>query len=74
MQSSVTVMETAGEGGAWGMAVLAAYIQSSQADDLATYLKETVFQTTQSVTVDVDPIATQAYDQYIDAFVEALTL
>lgn len=74
MQSSVTVMETAGEGGAWGMAVLAAYIQSSQADDLATYLKETVFQTTQSVTVDVDPSATQAYDQYIDAFVEALPL
>lgn len=74
MQSSVTVMETAGEGGAWGMAVLAAYIQSDGGRDLANYLSQDVFQQTTSVTVDVDPAASAAYSNYIEAFEKALPL
>ena len=40
----VSVMETAGEGGAWGIALLAAYVQQKQADEsLDAYLEEKVF-------------------------------
>ena len=74
MQSSVTVMETAGEGGAWGMAVLAAYIQADGGHDLANYLSQEVFQQATSVTVDVDPAASAAYSNYIEAFEKALPL
>ncbi|MGO4940769.1 xylulokinase [Fundicoccus sp. Sow4_D5] len=74
MQSSVTVMETAGEGGAWGMAVLAAYLHANGKLDLAAYLNQEVFQTAQSVTVAVDIADTKAYVDYIDAFEKALPL
>jgi sugar (pentulose or hexulose) kinase len=40
----VTVMSTAGEGGPWGMAILAAYMQNKQpGETLAAYLKNKVF-------------------------------
>lgn len=74
MQSSVTVMETAGEGGAWGMAVLAAYIQSDSKLDLATYLNEKVFQSAKSVTVEVGTEESAAYGNYMTAFENALPL
>jgi sugar (pentulose or hexulose) kinase len=54
----VTVMATAGEGGPWGMAVLAAYMQNKQNDTLADYLSLRVFPHTTSVTVE--PVAADA--------------
>ena len=44
MDAPVSVMETAGEGGAWGIAVLAAYMRNKKdGEDLAHYLNESVF-------------------------------
>ena len=74
MQSSVTVMETAGEGGAWGMAVLAAYIQTHATQPLAEYLANEVFKAAESVTVEVDAEDSAAYQQYIEGFEKALPL
>ncbi|WP_083403913.1 xylulokinase [Curtobacterium sp. MCBA15_001] len=39
----VALEETAGEGGAWGIAVLAAYLAHADTTDLATFLGEQVF-------------------------------
>ena len=39
----VTVGQTAGEGGAWGIAVLAAYLEAAADQDLSTYLARRVF-------------------------------
>ena len=39
----VSVMETAGEGGAWGIALLAAYMLHGQGQTLAQYLDQHVF-------------------------------
>lgn len=55
MNAPVTVMETAGEGGAWGIAVLANYLQHATQKDLATYLDEEVFAMQKSTTID--PVA-----------------
>lgn len=44
MNVPVTVMETAGEGGAWGIALLAAYMKNKEeGETLAEYLNEHVF-------------------------------
>jgi hypothetical protein len=44
MQVPVSVMETAGEGGVWGIALLAAYMLHKAADEpLETYLSTEVF-------------------------------
>ena len=44
MQTPVFVMETAGEGGAWGIALLAAYMQNKAKDEtLPEYLNARIF-------------------------------
>lgn len=44
IDTPVYVMETAGEGGAWGIALLASYMKNKQEDEgLADYLSEKVF-------------------------------
>ena len=44
MNAPVSVMDTAGEGGAWGIAILAAYMQKkAEGETLSHYLNESVF-------------------------------
>ncbi len=43
MNTPVAVMETAGEGGAWGIAVLAEYAAHNNGKPLEDYLDEKVF-------------------------------
>ena len=44
MNTPVSVMETAGEGGAWGIALLAAYmLNKKEGETLDSYLNEHVF-------------------------------
>jgi len=63
MNVPVSVMETAGEGGAWGIAVLAAYLLHRTAgDSLESYLADKVFagqtgQTVAPVQADIDGFA-----------------
>jgi len=63
MNVPVSVMETAGEGGAWGIALLASYmVHRANGERLETYLSSRVFAGAQSVTVapvqeDVDGFA-----------------
>jgi sugar (pentulose or hexulose) kinase len=52
----VAVMESAGEGGAWGIALLAAYMAQKSADEtLEAYLSENVFAGNAGVRVEPDP-------------------
>lgn len=44
MNTPVTVMETAGEGGAWGIALLASYMKNkAEGESLSAYLSDKVF-------------------------------
>ena len=43
MNIPVAVMETAGEGGAWGVALLAAYLAEQKGESLEDYLNNKVF-------------------------------
>ncbi len=52
--SPVTVMRTAGEGGAWGMALLALYFKYGNGRSLTDYLDENIFSTMSGITVYPD--------------------
>lgn len=53
MNTPVSVMETAGEGGAWGIAVLAAYMQKKEkGESLAEYLEKKVFADAEGTTME----------------------
>jgi sugar (pentulose or hexulose) kinase len=55
MNTSVSVMETAGEGGAWGMALLAAYMTNKTGNEtLEEYLNGKVFANEKSSTIAPD--------------------
>ncbi|MCI1986767.1 MAG: FGGY-family carbohydrate kinase [Lactobacillus sp.] len=66
LNTPITVMANASEGGPWGMAVLAAYAQDSRgAHDLADYLDQQVFIDAQSTTLAPKPSGVAGYDTYI---------
>ena len=74
MKSSVTVMNTASEGGAWGMAVLATYLKSHNTMTLEEFLDQLVFKEVESSTVEPTPENIANYEFYIDKFVNAIKL
>ncbi len=73
LQKPVTVMETAGEGGAWGMAVLGAF-SSSENDNLNKFLKEKVFAAVKSITINPNPSDETSYNLFIKRYREGLDL
>lgn len=71
----VTVMETAGSGGPWGMALLAAYMLRNEAgESLAAFLQRQVFAHCQTVTVEPTAQDTADFDTYMQEFHAALDL
>lgn len=69
----VTVMETASEGGPWGMAVLAWYSASASEDSLADYLK-TVFANEQQVTLKPDLQLVASFEAFMQRYVNGLDI
>ena len=65
LNAPVLVAETASEGGAWGMAVLAAYAASGSAEDLEGYLRDRVFAATEFDQVDPDPGDVAGFAAYL---------
>src|SRR5699024_12507092 len=56
INAPVTVMKTAGEGGAWGIAILANYmVTKEQGESLEDYLENKVFAGQEGVTLAPDP-------------------
>lgn len=69
MDAPVAVMETAGEGGAWGIALLALYMVSKEADEtLAEYLDHRIFAGEKGEAVDPDPADVEGFDQFIELY------
>ena len=68
LDAPVAVAETASEGGAWGMAVLAAYVADGAGRDLDTYLAEVVFADAPITTADSDPADVAGFSAYLDRY------
>ncbi|MCT1183421.1 ATPase [Lactococcus lactis] len=73
LQKPVTVMETAGEGGAWGMAVLGAFL-SSEFGNLNEFLQQKVFVDTKSITIIPKPEDEESYNLFIKRYHEGLDI
>ena len=73
LDSPVTVMDTASEGGAWGMAVLAAYmLNKADGEKLGDYLHEKVFAGQSGTTLNPDPEGVKGFDKYMEGYRKAL--
>ncbi len=73
----VSVGATAGEGGAWGMAVLAAYRRAHDEPDrpdLATYLATRVFAAAETTVVSPDPADVAGYAAFLDRYRAGLAI
>ena len=73
IHAPVTVMETAGEGGAWGIALLADYmVYSKEGETLEDYLQNRVFTGMKQITVSPDPQDEEGFSRYMDRFVSCI--
>ncbi|WP_332632683.1 xylulokinase [Halalkalibacter flavus] len=71
----VSVMETAGEGGAWGIALLGSYmINKKEKETLEEYLNENVFVDQAVKTVSPDPKDIEGYEQFMERYKNGLSI
>lgn len=65
----VTVMETASEGGPWGMALLAAYLlYGKERASLSDYLEQEIFRNRVGVTEQPDPQDTAGFERFMEDY------
>ena len=70
----VTVMATAGEGGPWGIAVLAAYMMNNQGSTLADYLSESVFTDSERTTVAPEDSDIEGFGAFMQRYKAGLDI
>ncbi len=69
VNSPVAVMETAGEGGAWGIALLASYMKNHKENEsLAEFLNKTVFGGETGITENPVPEDVKGFDQFMQCY------
>ncbi len=74
LNTPVSVMETAGEGGPWGMALLAAYrVNRKEGQTLEEYLTAEVFASSKGSCEEPDPADVSGFQAYTERFCQALT-
>lgn len=73
MNAPVTVMDTASEGGAWGMAVLAAFLKEREADEtLPDYLSNRIFAGQTGTTIAPEPEDVAGFDAFVEKYKSTL--
>ena len=73
IHAPVTVMQTAGEGGAWGIALLAAYlVRKDKGETLEAYLENRVFCHMTQRTISPDSQDECGFDDYMKHFISCL--
>lgn len=71
----VTCMETAGEGGAWGIALLAAYMKNKEeGESLDSYLNDKVFAGQEGTKMAPDAADVAGFDEFIKRYVAGLPI
>ncbi len=75
MNVPVSVMETAGEGGAWGIALLAAYLVNKDGDEpLEAYLSNKVFARANSVTIAPEQKDVDGFAAFMERYKKGLVI
>jgi len=75
LDSPISVMETAGEGGAWGIALLAGYVVNNPDSlNLADYLNTVVFAGNKGMEVKPRPEDVEGFNKYLENYKRALAI
>lgn len=75
LNSPISVMETAGEGGAWGMALLAGYLVNNKEErNLADYLEMDVFAGNTGTSITPTPEEVAGFEAYIENYKACLPI
>lgn len=74
LNTPVTVMTTAGEGGAWGIALLAQYMAQGDGKSLDAWLDDEVFQGAEGSTIEPDPADVKGFDEYIARYQKGMAI
>jgi sugar (pentulose or hexulose) kinase len=73
--TAVSVMESAGEGGPYGMALLAAYLINKKADEtLEDYLDKKVFASAKIETLMADKADIEGFGAFLEDYKKALAV
>ena len=75
LHAPVTVMETAGEGGAWGIALLADFlVNRGDAVSLSEYLDKQIFEGSTGTSIDPDPEDVKGFAAFIQRYSDGLKI
>ena len=74
MNAPIAVTETAGEGGAWGIAILARYAVENSGEPLEAYLENKVFAKYSSTTIAPDETDVKGFEDYMKRYESALEI
>lgn len=75
MGTRISVLETAGEGGAWGIALLAGYMaEQKDGETLGDYLSRHIFKDNKGVSIEPDQADVEGFEKYIVRFKNGLSL
>ena len=73
LESSVSVMQTASEGGAWGIAVLARYLVAEY-KDLAQFLNDSAFEASDAIAIEPTEAEIESFRNYTERFKAGMEL
>ena len=74
VHAPVALATSASEGGPWGMALLAAYLDASAEQDLDTYLRTRVFAGADADVLEPDPADLVGFATFLDRYVAGLAI
>jgi sugar (pentulose or hexulose) kinase len=75
INAPVSVMETAGEGGAWGITLLASYmINKGESETLEHYLAQKVFAGETGTKINPDPKDVEGFEEFIKRYTKGLAI
>ncbi|MBR0536121.1 MAG: FGGY-family carbohydrate kinase [Clostridia bacterium] len=75
MNAPVSVMETAGEGGAWGIAVLAAFaVNKQEGEAFPDYLDNKIFASQKMTTLEPDKAIVDSFNSFMERYTKGLSI
>ncbi len=75
INAPVSVMETAGEGGAWGAAILAGYLANKEdGESLPDYLNNNIFASMKGSSIEPDKAAVDGFNKFMETYKKGLAM
>ena len=74
LHTPISVLKTAGEGGAWGIALLASYMANKQNRSLADFLSTEAFATAEVSTVEADQADIEGFNIFLERYKRGLAI